>query len=400
MERTTMTKPSSMSRRLALPASGLIALCVFVHACGGGGGGGGSPPVPSPPPPTNFVSTSQYPADSAVNVSRLPIIVLGFNDIVNPTTMNSTTVQLLQGATPVASTLSYNACNNRIQMIPNAALNPGVPYTINLTSGLRDIGGDSLTALTTTFTTTGSPDVVRPTFTMAGFMGTPGDTNLAPPNQGQTVSVTLDWADATDDLSAAGNIFYRIYVSPLPACFDLASPALTTAQGALQALVQGLAPRTEYAFLVSAVDEGSNESVNSTPINVTTFTSLVTNVFPLVNVLPNGRCVSCHVAGGQAVMAGVNMDYSTPQTVYNSWVNQTSFCATAAGAAPNAFGIRVVPGQPLDSFLWNKISLQNNNGVAQGTPACGAQMPFGQQPLTAAELDVFFDWITQGALDN
>lgn len=396
-----MTKPSSMSRRLALPASGLIALCAFVHACGGGGGGnGGSPPVPSPPPPTGFVSTSQYPSDSSINVSRLPIIVLGFNDVVNPATMNANTVQLLQGLAPIATNLSYNACNNRIQMIPTAALDGGTPYTISLTSGLQDDDATGLTAMSTTFTTTASTDVVRPTFTMAGYIGTPGDTNMAPPNQNQTISVTLDWADAADDSSAAGNVSYRVYVSTLPACFDLSAPFLTTPPGALQAVITGRIPRTPYAFLVSAVDEGFNESVNSTSINVTTFTSLQTNLFPLV-APQGGLCQSCHIPpGGAAVMVGVNMNYSTAQTTFNSWVNQTSFCATAGGAAPNAFGIRVVPGQPLDSFLWNKLSLQNNNGVAQVTPACGAQMPNGLPPLSAADLDVFFDWITEGALDN
>jgi hypothetical protein len=111
--------------------------------------------------------------------------------------------------------------------------------------------------------------------------------------------------------------------------------------------------------------------------------------------------VSCHIPpNGQAVLAGVNMNYSTPQTVFNSWVGQTSFCATANGAPPNAFGTRVVAGQPLNSFLWNKISTQDNNGTPQGAPVCGSQMPFGQAALSAANQDIIFDWITQGAINN
>lgn len=384
----------SMPRRLVLPASALIALCAFVHACGGGGSssGGGSPPSPpSPPPPTSFVSTAQLPGNSATNVSCLAVVLIGFNDVVNPATMNSTTVQLLQGAVPVASNLTYIACTNQVQLIPNAALVPNLVYTVSLTSGLQDDDGEGLTAISRTFTTTAVADTVRPTFTVAGYTAVPNPGN-------ETTEVFLDWDDATDNISAANQIGYRVYVSPTPACFNYANPVVFVPPGALtEAIIPGLSPRTEYAFVVRAVDDAQNESLNTNQLDVTTFTSLATNVFPIVSNL----CVACHIPpNGQAVVAGVNMNYSTPQTVFNSWVNQTSFCATANGAPPNSFATRVVPGQPLDSFLWNKISTQDNNGTPQGTPVCGSQMPLGQPALSGANQQIIFDWITEGALDN
>jgi hypothetical protein len=374
--------PGSL-RRLVFPASGLIALCAFVHACGGGGssgGGGTPPPIPSPGPgPTTFVSTFQYPANSSVDVPRAPIILIGFSDTVNPATVNSTNVSLTQAATPVATTLSYNACNNRIQMLPNVALDPGLVYTVNLGTGLQDDDGESLTASTFSFTTNSDGDSVRPTFTQAGFM--------AIPNPGtETTAMQLDWADATDNLSTSGAISYRVYVST-NGCFNYAAPAIVVGPGTLQAIVPVLTSRTTYQFVVRAVDAAGNESVNTASISQTTFTSLGNDVFPLVS----SRCVGCHVAGGQAVLQGINMNYASAGDVYDSWVSQTSQCVTAA---TNGFGTRVVPGDAASSFLWNKVS-----GLPAGV-VCGSQMPLGQTPLDAGELSIIEDWINQGAIEN
>ena len=379
-----ITQPSrSMTRRLALPASGLIALCAFVHACGGGGGGGGggNPPAPAPPPPSSFISTGMFPGDGATNISRQPLILLNFNDTVNPATMNATTVTLSQGPVAVATTLTYIACSNRIQMVPNAALDPGLPYTVAVTAGLLDDDGEAMTAISRSFTTTAQADIIRPTFTAAGFTAVPNNPN-------ETTEVFLNWADATDDTSIAGAISYRVYVSTQPVCYNFDAPALVVPAGVTDAIIPGLTPRTLYSFVVRAVDAAGNESLNVNQVNATTFTSFLQNVYQV----SFNSCPACHVGpNGQAVLQGINMDYSTPATTYASWVSQASQCVTAAASG---FGVRVDPGSPTTSFLWNKIS-----GLPAGV-ACGGQMPLNAAPLSAEEQDIFFDWITEGALDN
>src|SRR5688572_2483948 len=219
-ERITMaSQPRSTFRRLLFPASGLIALCAFVHACGGGGGssGGGSPPpAPNPNPgPTTFVVTSMFPANSATGVSRLPIVLIDFNvnHTVNPATMTGATVQLLQGAVQITSTLTYLSCSNQVQLTPNVALDPGVLYTVNLTAGLQDTNGEGLVAVTFSFTTTASADVARPS--------EPGGVTAMPNPGTGTTDVLLSWTDATDNLSGPTAIFYRVYrTTEDAACFD------------------------------------------------------------------------------------------------------------------------------------------------------------------------------------
>jgi hypothetical protein len=46
----------------------------------------------------------------------------------------------------------------------------------------------------------------------------------------------------------------------------------------------------------------------------------------------------------------------------------------------------VVPGDPDHSFLWNKLTME--------TPACGMEMPFYTEPLSAPALECIRGWIT------
>jgi len=370
------------NRRLMFPALGLIALCAFVHACGGSssGGGGGAPPLPVVPPPSGFLPIDQFPDNGAINVARQPIILIRFNDSVNPATLNATTVSLTQGVTPVPSDLTNLPCSNQVELIPQAFLLQNTQYTVNLTAGLQDDDGESLTATSFSFTTTGTIDVDRPTFTVAGFAG------VANPGS-ETNQVLLTWQDGTDPGNLASTISYRVYRST-NGCFDYSDPIAETGPGILQAIVPAPLSRTEYSFVVRAVDAGFNSSLNINTVDVTTFTSFIGNVIPIVQQF----CVSCHnpVPPGQAWTntPQITMDYTTPATVYATWVG----IVPSWPAAANAGMLRVDPGDPGNSFLYNKINA--------AVPVAGVQMPFGQAPLSAANQDVIFDWITEGALNN
>jgi hypothetical protein len=374
----------STFRRLLFPMSGLIALASFVHACGGGGGGGGggNPPAPNPGPgTTTFRSTSQFPTDNSTNVPLQPIILVGgFTDTVNPVTVTPANVTLTQGGAPVPATPTYLPCSNQIQLLPDAALSSNLLYTVNLTAGVQDDDAESLTPLSFEFTTRASTDTVRPTFN--------GTVSAAPNPGSETTEVMLSWVDASDGANAPGTISYRVYMTFQTApCFNFSSPILTTGPGALQVVVPGLIPRTGYSFVVRAVDAAGNESLGADQGDATTNTSFLTNVYPIVSQF----CISCHnPPNGQAWLNNpqITMDYSTPATVHASWFNVTPSQPGAAGAGM----LRVDPGNPANSFLYNKIN--------SATPVAGSQMPLGQPPLSGGNQAIIFDWISEGALDN
>jgi len=62
-------------------------------------------------------------------------------------------------------------------------------------------------------------------------------------------------------------------------------------------------------------------------------------------------------------------------------------------AARQAGMLRVDPGNPANSFLLTKLTLP-----AAFDPQLGSRMPFGKSPLSADEIQLISDWITQGAL--
>jgi hypothetical protein len=61
-------------------------------------------------------------------------------------------------------------------------------------------------------------------------------------------------------------------------------------------------------------------------------------------------------------------------------------------AANQAGMLRVDPGNPANSFLLTKLTLS-----AAFDPQLGSRMPLGKAPLSAAEIQLISDWITQGA---
>ncbi len=105
-------------------------------------------------PPT-FTAFSPAVNASAVATSVAPTIT--FSEAMNPATINSSTVQLLNGSTVVAATVSYSAGTNTATITPSAALANATTYTIRVLGGagvVQDLAGDPLaTTASSSFTT-------------------------------------------------------------------------------------------------------------------------------------------------------------------------------------------------------------------------------------------------------
>lgn len=75
--------------------------------------------------------------------------------------------------------------------------------------------------------------------------------------------IELDWGAASDDVTAADRIVYRIYEGSASKGEDFSKPILTTPAGATNALIDNLAAEGTYYFVVHAVDEAGNEDSNT-----------------------------------------------------------------------------------------------------------------------------------------
>jgi len=91
------------------------------------------------------------------------------------------------------------------------------------------------------------------------------------------------------------------------------------------------------------------------------------------------QCTTCH---------GFSGNLSLDQGVAT---HENLFCADTQGSVPEPAGKRVVPGAPLESWLYLRVACDDPEDI-------NFRMPRGGALLTTLELRTIHDWIDQGAL--
>ena len=112
-------------------------------------------------PPT---VSSFSPANGATNVATNAAVTVTFSEAMTASTINTSTVLLMDGSTAVAASVAYNATNSTVTLTPASARGNSKTYTIVVksgASGVKDLAGNPLAAdASASFTTVaivGSP---------------------------------------------------------------------------------------------------------------------------------------------------------------------------------------------------------------------------------------------------
>lgn len=136
------------------------------------------------------------------------------------------------------------------------------------------------------------------------------------------------------------------------------------------------------ALAATGCDENLRELAGPTPDLEPTFSAIQRDIFSATDATGRAACTSCHNAQGASFAAGLNL---TGATAYSQLVNVAS--SAKAGA------IRVIPGDPDNSYLIHKI---------EGAPGIvGQRMPRTSGPfLTPGQILIIRTWISQGAQNN
>jgi hypothetical protein len=373
------------NRRALLVLAPIALAAVLVPACGGGGGGGGG----GGPAPSSFTVQLTVPANGAGGgtVSPTKELTIYFSGAAAAGTIPGN-ITVTANSVTVGSTASYVACLGAARVIPSTSWIPGEQHTVTLTASVQSATGTPLTPTTFTFTPS-NVEVVRPTFLGA---------NVIPDGSIGTTSVTLSWSAASDNATAAGSILYDIYLST-DGCFDFAEGPIMPEPlaGATSFTVSNLQSNTFYEFIVRARDAAGNDDGNATVRSAKTKVRFGNDIWnPIVNMI----CIECHIPGGE----GRHMILSGSSDVaWNAWVNVAPGNGTSGETislctnAPMDLGVdfRVEPNDAPNSLVYRKISL--NTGDMN---LCGERMPRQRPPLSAAQIQTFFDWIQQGAPNN
>ncbi|HVU45322.1 MAG TPA: Ig-like domain-containing protein [Terracidiphilus sp.] len=104
------------------------------------------------------VSAVPFNGSANIGVNISPGVV--FNKPVDQASLNSSTFQILNGATPIAGGYTFNTADTRIQFVPYAPLPANTTLTMNI-NGVVDRVGHPVT-FTSSFQTGGGPDFTAP----------------------------------------------------------------------------------------------------------------------------------------------------------------------------------------------------------------------------------------------
>ena len=106
--------------------------------------------------------SSAIPVTNATGVALNSNMTATFSEVMDPSTITTVTFTLTQGGTPVAGAVTYSGVT--AIFIPNAYLTGSTLYTATITTGAKDLAGNSLAVdYAWTFTTGAAPDTTRPT---------------------------------------------------------------------------------------------------------------------------------------------------------------------------------------------------------------------------------------------
>jgi len=154
------------------------------------------PKVTDTTPPT---VTLTDPSNTATGITLNQPINITFSEAMDPATINSSTITLKQGTTPVTVTVSYTGILATLTLAGN--LTPNKVYTGTVTSGAKDMDGNALGSnYTFSFTSGAAPDVTPPVVSSSD-----------PANSSTAVAlskiVTVTFNEAMDPLTITASTF-------------------------------------------------------------------------------------------------------------------------------------------------------------------------------------------------
>ena len=131
--------------------------------------------IPDIIPPT-VIATD--PVNGAVNVPITKKISATFSELMNPSTINTTTFLLKQGATSISGTVTYSGVTALFSPLVN--LSPNTLYTATITTGVKDLAGNAMVSNYVWSFTTGqsvAPPFLGTASVFGAFGGNAGITN-------------------------------------------------------------------------------------------------------------------------------------------------------------------------------------------------------------------------------
>jgi hypothetical protein len=141
--------------------------------------------------------TSISPSSGATGVSTGAQVTATFSEAMDGSTITSSAFELRSSGSLVATTVSYDSATRRATLTPSGALLNLTTYTATVTTGVKDVGGNALSAnYVWSFTTV--PDTTPPTVTSVS-----PPSGAAGVSAGTRVSVTFSEAMSSSTITSS-----------------------------------------------------------------------------------------------------------------------------------------------------------------------------------------------------
>jgi len=303
------------------------------------------PTVTDKAPPT---VTLTDPTNTATGITLNKTINITFSEEMDPATITSSTITLMQGTTPVAAIVSYTGTIATLTLTSN--LSPNKAYTGTVTTGAKDVAGNTMASnYTFSFTIGTALDLAPPT-----VVSTSPASNATGVATSQVVGITFNEAMTSASITTSAFTLKNGNTAVAGTVTYSGTTATFTPSTALAA-------GTVYTASMStgAKDVAGNMMMSAMTWNFTTAgtpgLSFATDVIPVLNM-----CESCHRHGWSSS--------SNASTYYNNLVSRGY----------------VKPSSYTSSTIYSK--LQN------GHPGTGY--------ISKANTDKIINWMIQGSLNN
>ncbi len=234
---------------LTVPAALYLILCV----CGCGGGSGGTAERTSSGRTIVTINLGQSKSAAGRSTQSIPPdVALIRVRVTAPDMVAQEMSEAIAGKTTLALAMDVPNGKNRLFRVEAADGNGSVRY---VGQTYADLEGEPVSLAIVMI----SSDPAAPAF--GGISGITGIT---------TTSLVLSWQPAADDVTPAARIHYLIYLATSPGGEDFGQQSFTSEPGQTTYTVTGLSPRTQYFFVVRAVDERGNSDTNTVEMSAFT----------------------------------------------------------------------------------------------------------------------------------
>jgi uncharacterized protein DUF4082/Big-like domain-containing protein len=284
-----------------------------------------------------------------------------FSEAMTASTINSTTITLMDGSTTVAASVAYNAANNTATLTPSSALSNSKTYNLVVkggASGVKDVAGNALAANVTVSFTTAAPaaDVTPPTVT--ALSPTNGATSIA-----ISIKPTVTFSEAMNASTITTSTVFLRDASGATVAGTVAYNASTNTVTITPA--SSLSNSTNYTIVVKGGASGVQDAAgNALVADVTaSFTTVVASITP-VSVWSNSPTPSIIDSGdNQAVELGMKFTSDV-----NGQITGLRFYKSAANTGTHTANLWTASGQLLATATFTSETGSGWQTVMFATP--------------------------------